>query len=145
MNTKRRKEGGSGIERFGLLYIILCIELYTIILCIKQITNENLGLPWFCQYRRCMFDPLEKEMATCSSILVWETPQTEEPAWPQSMGSHESDTTQQLNKSSENLVFQLREPYSVLYGDLNGEAIQKRGDICIAESICCTAETNKTL
>ena len=26
-----------------------------------------------------MFDPLEKEMATCSSILVWETPQTEEP------------------------------------------------------------------
>ena len=24
-------------------------------------------------------DPLEKEMATCSSILTWEIPQTEEP------------------------------------------------------------------
>ena len=50
------------IERLGLLYyytmyriniilciildIILCVELYTIILCIKQITNENLGLSW---------------------------------------------------------------------------------------------------
>ena len=29
-------------------------------------------------------------------------------------------------------------------GDLNGKKIQKRGDmcICIADSVCCTAETN---
>ena len=33
-------------------------------------------------------DPLEKEMATCSSILTWEIPWTEEPDGPQSMGSH---------------------------------------------------------
>ena len=26
-------------------------------------------------------DPLEKEMATCSSLLAWETPWTEEPWW----------------------------------------------------------------
>ena len=32
-------------------------------------------------------DPLEKEMATHSSILVWEIPWTEEPGGPQSMGS----------------------------------------------------------
>ena len=32
-------------------------------------------------------DPLEKEMATCSSILAWEIPRTEEPGGPQSMGS----------------------------------------------------------
>ena len=32
-------------------------------------------------------DPLEKEMATHSSILEWRTPQTEEPGRPQSMGS----------------------------------------------------------
>ena len=32
-------------------------------------------------------DPLEKEMATHSSILVWEIPQTEEPGGLQSMGS----------------------------------------------------------
>ena len=40
-----------------------------------------------------------------------------------------------------------RELYSVLCGDLNGKEIQKRGDICIriADSLCCTAETNTTL
>ena len=32
-------------------------------------------------------DPLEKKMATHSSILAWETPQTEEPVRLQSMGS----------------------------------------------------------
>ena len=42
-------------------------------------------------------DPLEKEMATCSSILAWRIPWAEEPGELQSMGSQESDTTQQLN------------------------------------------------
>ena len=32
-------------------------------------------------------DSLEKEMGTYSSILVWETPWTEEPRWIQSMRS----------------------------------------------------------
>ena len=32
-------------------------------------------------------DPLEKEMATHSSILAWEIPKTEEPSGLQSMGS----------------------------------------------------------
>jgi len=32
-------------------------------------------------------DPLEKEMATHSSILAWEIPRTEEPGGRQSMGS----------------------------------------------------------
>ena len=32
-------------------------------------------------------DPLEKEMATPSSILVWRIPWTEEPSGLQSMGS----------------------------------------------------------
>ena len=31
-------------------------------------------------------DPLEKEMATPSSILAWRIPWTEEPGGPQSMG-----------------------------------------------------------
>ena len=35
-------------------------------------------------------DPLEKEMATCSSILAWEIPWTEESGGPQSMGSQRS-------------------------------------------------------
>ena len=33
-------------------------------------------------------DPLEKEMATLSSILVWEIPWTEEPGGLQSVGLH---------------------------------------------------------
>ena len=37
--------------------------------------------------------PLEKEMATHSSILAWRIPGTEEPGRLQSMGSQELDTT----------------------------------------------------
>jgi len=38
-------------------------------------------------------DPLEKEMATHSRILVWRIPRAEEPGGLQTMGSRESDTT----------------------------------------------------
>ena len=38
-------------------------------------------------------DPLEKEMATHSSILAWRIPWTEHPGRLQSMGSQESDMT----------------------------------------------------
>ena len=38
-------------------------------------------------------DPLEKEMATHSSILAWRIPWTEEPGGLQSMGSQELDMT----------------------------------------------------
>ena len=44
-------------------------------------------------------DPLEKEMATYSSILAWEIPWTEMPSGLQSLGSQKS-WTQQLNSSS---------------------------------------------
>ena len=37
-------------------------------------------------------DPLEKEMATHSSILAWKIPWTEEPGRLQSMGSQKSQT-----------------------------------------------------
>ena len=42
-------------------------------------------------------DPLEKEMATHSSILAWRIPWAEEPGRLQSTGSQESDTTLRLN------------------------------------------------
>ena len=42
-------------------------------------------------------DPLEKEMATHSSILAWRTPRTEEPGGLLSMGSKESNTTERLH------------------------------------------------
>ena len=44
-------------------------------------------------------DLLEKEMATHSSILAWEIPWTEETGGLQSMGSQESDRTEQLTLS----------------------------------------------
>ena len=39
-------------------------------------------------------DPLEKEMATHSSILAWENPWIEEPGVLQSWGHKESGTTE---------------------------------------------------
>ena len=42
-------------------------------------------------------DPLQKEMATHSSILAWRTPWTEEPGRLQSMGSQQLDMAKQLN------------------------------------------------
>ena len=43
-------------------------------------------------------DPLEKEMATHSSILAWRIPWAEEPGEPQSMGLKESNTTKWLKQ-----------------------------------------------
>ena len=47
------------------------------------------------------------------------------------------------NKKS---AIQLRELYSVPCGNLNKKKIQKGGDICIhiADSLCCTIETDTT-
>ena len=39
-------------------------------------------------------DPLEKEMATRSSTLAWNSPWTEEPDGQQSMGSQRLDMTE---------------------------------------------------
>ena len=44
----------------------------------------------------CWEDPLEKGMATHSSILAWRIPWTEEPDGLQSMGSQELDTAEQV-------------------------------------------------
>ena len=44
-------------------------------------------------------DPLEKGMATYSSILAWEIPWPEDPGGLQSMGRKELDMTQQLTLS----------------------------------------------
>ena len=45
-------------------------------------------------------DPLEKGMATHSSILAWIIPWTEEPGGLQSMGCKESDMTEQLTHTA---------------------------------------------
>ena len=45
-------------------------------------------------------DPLEKEMAIHSSILVWEIPWTEVPGDYSPWGHKESDMTEQLNSNT---------------------------------------------
>ena len=47
----------------------------------------------------------------------------------------------------EKILLKYREFFSMLYGDINGKEIQKRGDMCIwvADSLCCTMETNTAL
>ena len=49
----------------------------------------------------CQEDPLEKEMATHSSIVSWEIPWTKEPGELQSMGAQKLDTTLLLNNKSQ--------------------------------------------
>ena len=59
------------------------------------------GLPWWLSGKESAMQdtslgwdyPLEKEMATHSSILAWKIPWTEESGRLQSMGSQESDMT----------------------------------------------------
>ena len=59
-------------------------------------------------------DPLEKEMATHSSILAWEIPWTEEPSGRQSMGSeiesHTQRDTQLSNYTTTNERIKLLQP-----------------------------------
>ena len=63
-------------------------------------STTDSGLPAM-QETRVQFlgqeDPLEKEMATHSSILAWRIPRTEEPGRLHSMGSQELDTTERLS------------------------------------------------
>ena len=42
---------------------------------------------------------VKKEIATHPSILAWKIPRTAEPGRLQSMGSHESDTTERVNNN----------------------------------------------
>ena len=66
----------------------------------KRASQGGRGKESSCQSRKCRFDPWvgktppEEEMATPSSILAWEIPQTEKPGGLESMGSKkESDMT----------------------------------------------------
>ena len=52
-------------------------------------------------------DPLQKGMATHSSLLAWEITWTEEPGGLQSVGSQESDTTERLSTHYSETVYAL--------------------------------------
>ena len=97
--------------------------------------------------------PLQEKMATQPSILAWKTPWTEEPGGLQSKVP-QADTTEHKHAltgykkaSWWEPPVQLRTLDSLLSGDANGLETHKRGNIYkhIADSLCCTAETNTTL
>ena len=58
-------------------------------------------------------DPLEKEMATPSSILAWKIPWTEEPGGLQLWGCKDLDTTKRLNTNTHTCKKLLK--YNILY------------------------------
>ena len=49
-------------------------------------------------------DPVEKEMATHSSVLAWEIPWTEQPGGCSPRHCKESDTTERLNNNKQKQV-----------------------------------------
>ena len=59
-------------------------------------------------------DPLEKEMATHSSVLAWRIPWTEEPGGLQSIGSQESNMAEPLSLFSSPLLPPRFTPSSVI-------------------------------
>ena len=69
-------------------------------------------------------DPLEKEMATHSSILAWEISWTEEPGGLRSRGHKESDTTEQVNNNT-----------SCHVGNAQHTAVHSRGSVSLGNTI----------
>ena len=97
--VSRHGQNRVGLERTkGPLSVPFRVEIWWASLVAQMVKNlpANAGDPvWSLGWE----DPLEKEMATHSSILAWKIPWTEEPGGLQSMGSWESDTTKQLTRS----------------------------------------------
>ena len=77
-------------------------------------------------------DPLEREMATHSSILAWEIPWTEEPGGYSPWGRKESDTTERLTLLT--LLKCLRDP------KLASESVTKQ-----TESVWTTLESGRQI
>ena len=92
-------------KKFVFIYIIIYILFYkTWASLVAQMVKR---LPTMQETRVQSLggeDPLEKEMASHSSILAWRIPRTKEPGRLQSMGSQESDTIERLHFTLKNLV-----------------------------------------
>ena len=64
----------------------------------------NISMLKLVEYCTISEDPLEKEMATHSSILAWRIPWTEKPGRLWSMGLQESDTTEWVNHYQRKII-----------------------------------------
>ena len=106
-------------------------------------------------------DPLEKGMATHSSILAWRIPWTEKRGRLQSMGSQRAGHNWATNATT---IYKINNPQGPIHTTENYTQyfvitykvkeyekqhiyvyIHTHIYICIAESLCCIPETNTTL
>ena len=78
-------------------------------------------------------DPLEKEMATHSSILAWEIPWTEEAAWLQSIGSQ---------RVGHDLATKQQQEQLILSGVSSDPPSHNKGPAAIHHSMMKTAHKN---
>ena len=92
-------------------------------------------------------DPLEKAMATHSSILAWRIPWTEEPGGPQSMGSQswtQLTDFHTFRKTNKDLLYNTENSTQNSVMTYKGKE-PKKVDVCVTDSLCCIPETNTTL
>ena len=75
--------GHQGSFRFLFFFLSLVCDVYLVAHLVKNLSALQESWVWSLAWE----DPLEKEMATCSSIPAWEIPWTEEPGRLQSMAS----------------------------------------------------------
>ena len=139
------KDGGKG--QFGMdMYTLLYFKwiMYKVLpprwLSGKESAMQETQVPFLSQE-----DPLEKELATHSSILAWEIPWTEEPGGLQPMGSQKSQTY--LVTMTTRSYQRHRELCSMLCDSWDGRGVWGRTYtcICVAECLCCPRETITTL
>ena len=64
---------------------------------LTEVVKLSIGFPCWLSLQASLYPSSEKAMAPHSSTLAWKIPWTEEPGGLQSMGSLESDTTEQLH------------------------------------------------
>ena len=83
------------IGRWYIIFVLCCqvLRLCTRTALIPQMVKNLPAMQETRVRSQGLEDPLEKEMATHSSILAWRIPWTEEPGRPQSMELQESYTT----------------------------------------------------
>ena len=87
--------------KFVFIYICICSQKkHNIHLTWTSLAAQTVKNQWAMQETRVRSlgqeDPLEKEMATHSSVLAWRIPWTEEPGGYSPWGHKELDTTKQI-------------------------------------------------
>ena len=96
----------------------------------------------------CREDPLEKEMATQSSILAWEIPQTVKPGGLQSIGlqrvRHDPSDLKHTLESHSSIAIHIT-PANVTLDPVTGLLVLLRQDFTVAQGwpqqrgMCCSA------